>query len=55
MFEGILSFYDADIRNLMDLKIFVDTDADVRYALHRFARAVSGTRLCGFNSSLTPP
>lgn len=30
IFEGILSFYDEDIRNLMDLKIFVLTDDDVR-------------------------
>jgi uridine kinase len=30
LFEGILSFYTADLRNTMDLKIFVDTDADTR-------------------------
>jgi uridine kinase len=29
--EGILVFFDADMRNLMDLKIFVDTDADIRF------------------------
>ena len=28
--EGILIFADEDLRDLMDIKIFVDTDADVR-------------------------
>ena len=28
--EGILIFADEDLRNLMDIKIFVDTDADIR-------------------------
>lgn len=28
--EGILAFYIKRIRNLMDLKIFIDTDCDVR-------------------------
>lgn len=28
--EGILIFENEDLRNLMDIKIFVDTDADVR-------------------------
>lgn len=32
VFEGILSFYDKAVRDLMDLKIFVQTDADVRLA-----------------------
>jgi len=30
LFEGILVFYQEQIRNLMDLKIFVSTDDDVR-------------------------
>ncbi|KAG0496725.1 hypothetical protein HPP92_001416 [Vanilla planifolia] len=30
--EGILVFHDSRVRNLMDMKIFVDTDADVRLA-----------------------
>jgi len=30
LFEGILVLYMKDLRELMDLKIFVDTDADVR-------------------------
>ncbi|XP_077212244.1 uridine/cytidine kinase UKL1, chloroplastic-like isoform X2 [Tasmannia lanceolata] len=30
--EGILVFHDHRIRNLMNMKIFVDTDADVRLA-----------------------
>jgi len=32
LFEGILAFYHPGVRNLMDLKIFVDTDADIRLA-----------------------
>ena len=28
--EGILIFTDKDLRDLMDIKIFVDTDADIR-------------------------
>ncbi|KAG8365180.1 hypothetical protein BUALT_Bualt18G0077500 [Buddleja alternifolia] len=30
--EGILIFHDARVRDLMNMKIFVDTDADVRLA-----------------------
>lgn len=30
IFEGILALYDKAVLSLMDLKIFVDTDADVR-------------------------
>ena len=29
IFEGIFALYDKRIRDLMDMKIFVDTDADV--------------------------
>jgi uridine kinase len=32
VFEGILSLYDARIRDLMDIKIFVLTDDDIRLA-----------------------
>lgn len=32
IFEGILALYDAQIRDLFDLKIFVDADADIRLA-----------------------
>ncbi|VDP10561.1 unnamed protein product [Soboliphyme baturini] len=32
IFEGILAFYDPLIRDLMDLKVFVDTDSDIRLA-----------------------
>lgn len=37
IFEGILTFYNQDIVDMMDLKIFVDTDADTRLCrrLHR--------------------
>ena len=30
--EGLLCFYNNSIRNLMDLKIFIDTGNDVRFA-----------------------
>lgn len=30
IFEGILTFYNPQVMNLLDMKIFVDTDADVR-------------------------
>ncbi|KJH48475.1 uridine kinase [Dictyocaulus viviparus] len=32
IFEGILAFYRPDINDMMDMKVFVDTDADVRLA-----------------------
>ena len=32
IFEGILALYDKRVRNLMDMKIFVDTDSDIRLA-----------------------
>jgi len=32
VFEGIFALYDERIRNIMDMKIFVDTDDDVRLA-----------------------
>ncbi|MCI0488354.1 MAG: uridine kinase [Blastocatellia bacterium] len=37
--EGILVFAFADLRSLMDLKIFVDTDADIRF-IRRLQRDV---------------
>ncbi|XP_018911744.1 uridine-cytidine kinase-like 1 isoform X1 [Bemisia tabaci] len=32
IFEGILGFYNKEVLKMLDLKIFVDTDADVRLA-----------------------
>ena len=29
--EGILILYNADLRKLMDIKVYVDTDADIRF------------------------
>ena len=37
--EGILIYYSEELRNLMDIKIFVDTDADVRI-LRRIVRDI---------------
>lgn len=38
--EGILIFVDADLRNLFNIKIFVDTDADLRF-IRRLQRDLS--------------
>lgn len=32
IFEGILALYDKRLRDLMDMKIFVDSDGDIRLA-----------------------
>ena len=32
IFEGIFALYDKKVRDIMDMKLFVDTDADVRLA-----------------------
>lgn len=32
IFEGILAFYNAEVLKLLDMKVFVDTDADIRLA-----------------------
>jgi uridine kinase len=38
--EGILIFADKALRDLMDVKIFVDTDADIRF-LRRLQRDIT--------------
>ena len=38
--EGILIFENVELRNMMDIKIFVDTDADIRI-LRRIKRDIS--------------
>ena len=30
IFEGIFAFFNEQVRNMMDMKIFVDTDSDIR-------------------------
>ena len=40
MVEGILIFVDAVLRELFDLKIFVDTDADIRF-IRRLQRDIT--------------
>ena len=32
LFEGILVLYDPEIRDMMQMKLFVDTDSDTRLA-----------------------
>lgn len=38
--EGLFALYDADLRSLMSLKVFVDTAADVRF-IRRLQRDIS--------------
>jgi uridine kinase len=40
IFEGILTFHSAEVLEMLDMKIFVDTDADIRLArrLKRFEK-----------------
>ena len=38
--EGILVFHDPEVRNLMDIKIFVDTDLDLAF-IRRLRRDVA--------------
>lgn len=53
--EGILIFENEDLRNLMDIKIFVDTDADIRLC-RRIKRDTSGgAPWKAFWSSTRPP
>lgn len=40
IFEGILAFYNPKVLSMLDMKIFVDTDADVRLA-RRLRRDIS--------------
>eukprot|EP00026_Physarum_polycephalum_P014724 Phypoly_transcript_15271.p1 GENE.Phypoly_transcript_15271~~Phypoly_transcript_15271.p1 ORF type:complete len:269 (+),score=34.41 Phypoly_transcript_15271:103-807(+) len=40
LFEGILAFYKPELRDVMDAKIFVDTDADTRLS-RRVMRDIS--------------
>ncbi len=40
IFEGILSFFDKDILDMLDMKVFVDTDPDIRLS-RRLRRDIS--------------
>jgi len=40
LIEGILIFADPDLRRLMDVKIYVDTDADIRF-IRRLQRDIA--------------
>ena len=37
--EGILIFYDPELRDLMDIKVYIDADADVRF-IRRLGRDI---------------
>ncbi len=40
IFEGILAFHNSEVVELLDMKVFVDTDSDVRLA-RRLSRDIS--------------
>lgn len=40
IFEGILAFHDKEVLDLLDMKVFVDTDPDIRLS-RRLARDIS--------------
>ena len=46
MVEGILVLYDPDLRERFDLRVFVDTDADVRFIRRSSATSPSGSGRC---------
>lgn len=52
LFEGILSFYDKELLSLMDMKIYVDADADIRLARRRKRRASARALPSPLHSSL---
>lgn len=43
LFEGILVFYSQEVRDMFHLRLFVDTDSDVR--LSRRGKAAAGLSL----------
>lgn len=52
LFEGILVFYSQEIRDMFHLRLFVDTDSDVRLSRRgkgdaASARGHSGSRVPG--------
>lgn len=43
LFEGILAFYSQEVRDLFQMKLFVDTDADTRLSRRgTFCKASDG-------------
>ena len=36
VFEGILAFHKAEVLDLLDMKVFVDTDSDIRLSRESF-------------------
>lgn len=44
IFEGILAFYDERMRNLMDLKLFIDLDDDIRLSRRIYRDIISRGR-----------
>lgn len=53
LFEGILVFYSQEIRDMFHLRLFVDTDSDVR--LSRRGKADVGSSAPGRPGPRSPP
>lgn len=51
LFEGILVFYNQDIRDMFHLRLFVDTDSDVRLS-RRGTNALPSRAASAFSCSL---
>lgn len=52
LFEGILAFYSQEVRDLFQMKLFVDTDADTRLSRRG---TVGPTLPSGFTPSSVMP
>lgn len=50
LFEGILVFYSQDIRDMFHLRLFVDTDSDVRLSRRGNARPSRAASACSRSS-----
>lgn len=46
LFEGILMFYSQEIRDLFQMKLFVDTDADTRLSRRGEYGSTNTTKWC---------
>lgn len=52
LFEGILVFYNQDIRDMFHLRLFVDTDSDVRLSRRGNARPSQAASACSWSLSV---
>ena len=52
LFEGILVFYNQDIRDMFHLRLFVDTDSDVRLSRRGNALPSRAASACSCSLSI---